>query len=169
MYEKERVPSVTLTRRSLLQGAALIPCAAVLGAQDGKVPQVLFLCPHGAAKSVLASSYFKALAAERGLRVRVDFAGTEPDPQIAPRVKEHLRQQGLEVSSAVPRQVTAADVGAADIVISLGCDLSRVPGSDGKRITQWDVPGPGEHFDEADAEIRRRVTALVDELMRQRR
>ena len=41
-----------------------------------KPPTVLFMCPHGAAKSVLASSYFERLAKERGLNVRVESAGT---------------------------------------------------------------------------------------------
>ena len=123
----------TVARRWLLMSvAATMLLSTVIRAQ--RPPQVLFLCPHGAAKSVLASTYFKAMAAERGLRVRVDFAGTEPDPQIAPKVREHLQRQGLEVTSAAPREVTAADIDAADLVISLGCDLSRVPHADTKKI-----------------------------------
>jgi arsenate reductase len=161
------VPAVDLSRRSVLRLLTLCSLVPITATQHSDPPSVLFLCPHGAAKSVLASAYFKAAAAERGLRVRVDFAGTEPDAEIAPRVREHLRQQGLEPSSS-PRQVTAGDLEQADVVISLGCDLSRVPGVDRTRVQQWDVPGPGEHFAESDAEIRRRVIALVDELMRQR-
>ena len=46
--------------------------------QPGKQPTVLFLCPHGAARSVLASAYFQRAAKERGLNVRVDAAGTDP-------------------------------------------------------------------------------------------
>ena len=55
-----------------------------------------------------------------------------------------------------------------DVVISLGCDLSRVPHADRKKIQPWNVPGLGEQFEAAEAEIRRRVTALIDELMRQK-
>lgn len=44
-------------------------------APASKPPTVLFMCPHGAAKSVLASAYFQHLAKERGLNVRVDSAG----------------------------------------------------------------------------------------------
>lgn len=47
-----------------------------------KPPTVLFMCPHGAAKSVLASAYFERLAKERGLNVRVESAGTEPDATV---------------------------------------------------------------------------------------
>jgi arsenate reductase len=167
MSPQSCVPAIDVSRRSVLRLLALCALVPVPDTQHSGPPSVLFLCPHGAAKSVLASAYFKAVAAERGLRVRVDFAGIEPDAEIAPKVRERLRQQGLEPSSS-PRQVTAGDLEQADVVISLGCDLSRFPGVDRPRVQQWDVPGPGEHFAESDAEIRRRVIALVDELVRQR-
>ena len=63
----------------------------------GKSPtsHVLFMCPHGAAKSVLASAYFAQMARERGLNVVVDFAGTEPDAEVAPKVVERLKEQGI--------------------------------------------------------------------------
>jgi arsenate reductase len=129
--------------------------------------QVLFMCPHGAAKSVLASTYFAQLAKDRGLRVRVETAGTDPDPAVSPVVKDHLTRQGYAVPAAAPRQVTARDLDEADVVVSLGCDVSRLPSVPGARVRQWDVPGPGEHLEEADAAIRAHVAALVDELARQ--
>lgn len=52
---------------------------------------VLFVCLHGAAKSVLAAADFERLAAERGLDLVADSAGTEPDPEIAPGVVAALR------------------------------------------------------------------------------
>jgi hypothetical protein len=70
-------------------------CACGSLAAQSRPTRVLFLCPHGAAKSVLASTYFVQQAAARGLRVKVDFAGTEPDAAIAPNVDTHLRNQGL--------------------------------------------------------------------------
>ena len=47
--------------------------------------KVLFICPHGAGKSVLASVYFEQFARAHGLQVRVDALGTEPDPAVAPK------------------------------------------------------------------------------------
>ena len=52
--------------------------------------RVLFMCPHGAAKSVLAIRVLRRLAKERGLNVEVDSAGTEPDPSVAPAVATRL-------------------------------------------------------------------------------
>ena len=37
---------------------------------------VVFVCEHGAAKSVVATAYFNKLAAERGLPFRATFRGT---------------------------------------------------------------------------------------------
>src|SRR5215218_6072058 len=81
-------------------------------------PTVLFMCPHGAAKSVLASAYFQRLAKERGLNVRVESAGTAPDAEVAPAVTAHLTETGYAVPIAKPRQVTSDELATADVVIS---------------------------------------------------
>jgi arsenate reductase len=129
--------------------------------------KVLFMCPHGAAKSVLASAYFRQLAKERGLNVLVASAGTEPDAVVAPAVTAHLTRQGLATPTSAPRKVTAEDFGQADLVISLGCDLSGLPKPKGT-LQMWDdIPSPSANFAAADEAIRARVIALVDELARQ--
>ena len=44
---------------------------------------LLFVCLHGAAKSVVGAAHFRRLAAARGLAVDAVAAGTEPDPALA--------------------------------------------------------------------------------------
>ena len=66
---------------------------------------VLFMCPHGAGKSVLASAYFERLAREKGLNVRVDARGTEPDPRREPEGRrapdeERLSRPGKDAAAA---------------------------------------------------------------------
>ena len=46
--------------------------------------RVLFVCLHGAAKSVVAAAHFRRLAAARGLSMTAVAAGTEPDAELAP-------------------------------------------------------------------------------------
>ena len=84
--------------------------------QPNERPTVLFMCPRGAAKSVLASAYFERLAKERGLNVRVVSAGTDPDREVAPAVASHLARNGYPVPAAAPKRVTADDM--ADAVTS---------------------------------------------------
>jgi arsenate reductase (thioredoxin) len=129
-------------------------------------PTVLFMCPHGAAKSVLASAYFERLAKERGLNVRVESAGTDPDLTVSPAVAAHLKRQGYPAPRANPRKVTAKDLESADVVVSIGCDLSGLQKPRGK-LVQWDeVPPLSENFARADEAIRNRVTELIEELVR---
>ena len=150
---------------------ALAVMAVSLRAQRGddnaplKPPTVLFMCPHGAAKSVLASAYFERLAKERGLNVRVESAGTDPDPTVSPAVAAHLKRQGYPVPGSNPRKVTAKDFESADVVISIGCDLSGLEEPRGK-LLRWDeVPPLSEDFARADEAIRKRVTDLIEELV----
>jgi arsenate reductase len=67
---------------------------------------VLFVCLHGAAKSVLAAADFRRLAAERGLDIPAASAGTEPDPAIAPGVVRALLAEGVDLGDQVPRRLT---------------------------------------------------------------
>ena len=129
-------------------------------------PTVLFMCPRGAAKSVLASAYFERLAKERGLNVRVVSAGTDPDSAVAPAVAAHLTRGGYSRPTSTPRRVAPTEVESADVVISIGCDLSGLPEPRGKLVRWDDVPPLSEDFARADDAIQKRVMALIEELVR---
>ena len=134
-----------------------------------KPQTVLFLCPRGAAKSILASAYFERLAKERGLNVRVESAGTDPDPAVAPAVAAHLMREGYPAPMSTPRKATMRDVESADVVISIGCDLSGLPQPRGE-LLRWDeVPPLSGDFVRADEAIRKRVIELVEELAGRRK
>lgn len=143
-----------------------LTAAAQTPPATAKPTKVFFMCPHGAGKSVLASAYFQKLAKERGLNVRVDSGGTEPDPAVGATVVEHLKKNGMAVPIARPRLVTPDDLATADIVVSLGCDMKAVPAPRGKLLTWDDVPGPGQDLAGSADAIRKHAEALVDELAR---
>ena len=124
------------------------------------------MCPHGAAKSVLASAYFQRLAKERGLNVHVTSAGTEPDATVSSAVAAHLKGQGYSVPIATPALVSPEEFASADVVVSIGCDLAALPQPRGRLIRWDDVPAPSDDFTAADEAIRKRVNDLVEELVR---
>src|SRR5437762_12297809 len=74
---------------------------------------VVFVCLHGAAKSLIAATLFQRLADERGLAVRSTFAGTEPDPAIQPNVVARLLEEGVDVRPLRPRRVTRDELASA--------------------------------------------------------
>ena len=145
-----------VTLLSIFGGGAQAPAATA--------PMVLFMCPHGAAKSVMASAYFQKLAKERGLNIRVDAADTDPDPELSKGVVARLQRDGYPIPIARPRAAQTRDLQNADIVISMGCDLSRLSPPAGK-IREWTVPDFSADFDRAEQSIREQVTRLVDELV----
>jgi arsenate reductase len=169
-HEARRLQRFVCAVALLACGVIAVPLASSQAGSDkpksDKPPAILFMCPHGAAKSVLASAYFQRLAKERGLDVRVTSAGTEPDPTVSPAVAAHLSAQGYPVPVAKPRQVAPEEFAAADVVISIGCDLAALPQPRGRLVRWDDVPAPSAGFTEADEAIRKRVTDLIEELVR---
>ena len=154
---------------ALLALVALVLAAPASSAQSTvEPPVVLFMCPHGAAKSVMASAYFQRLAKERGLNVRVDAAGTDPEPALSKGVVAHLQKNNYAIPIEKPRAATAADMRSADVVISMGCDLSKLPAPKGQ-LKNWNVPDFSANFDAAEQAIRDQVTRLVDEMLAQQK
>jgi arsenate reductase (thioredoxin) len=123
---------------------------------------ILFLCPHNAAKSVIAAAYCERLAAERGLTLRATSAGTDPDPGVSPGVAAALLAEGIDVSAQRPRRVTAEALARASRVISLGCNLGDIA-TPGLVVEPWDdVPSPSADLTSARAVMAAHVRRLVD-------
>lgn len=125
---------------------------------------VLFLCPHGAAKSVLAATYFQQLVQERELPFRADFAGTEPDETIMPSVVALLATEEMDVSLHRPRLVMPDELESAYHVVSLGCPTTDLPATPASFESWDDVPLVSQNAPLAAAHIRAYVEALVNRL-----
>jgi thiamine pyrophosphate-dependent acetolactate synthase large subunit-like protein len=62
--------------------------------------------------------------------------------------------------------VNSKDFESADVVISIGCDLSGLAEPRGK-LVRWDeVPPLSEDFARADEAIQKRVAELIEKLVR---
>ena len=126
---------------------------------------VLFVCLHGAAKSVIAAEYLRQLAAERGLALEVAAAGIEPDAEIPPNVVASLLREGIDVGTRQPIGVGVDMVESADLIVSFGCELGGIAPSE-TRVSYWTgVPMVSDGYAEARDEIVRRVTSLLDEIL----
>ena len=124
---------------------------------------VVFVCLHGAAKSVIAGAYFNRLAEERGLAVHASAAGIEPEPEIPGPVREGLLKDGLAVGHVRPRSVTRDELASAWRVVSFGCDLSALA-PPGRTVEKWDdVPMVSDGFAAARDAIAARVRRLLDD------
>jgi protein-tyrosine-phosphatase len=125
--------------------------------------KILFLCPHGGAKSVMAASYFNRLAQEHALpQVAVAAAAEDPYDAVPEPVAGLLERDGFDVRTFTPRRVEDDALKSATRVIGIGCGLAGVE--------HWDdVPQASEDLHGSAAAIRRHVEELVEELRTERR
>ena len=125
---------------------------------------VLFVCLHGSAKSVIAAELFRRRAAGRGLVMTAATAGIEADKAIPVGVVAGLAADGIDVSALRPRQLTGAIVASARLIVALGCRIDD-PGYAVIDLRQWDdIPAVSDGFEPARDVILDRVSALLDEL-----
>jgi len=121
--------------------------------------EILFLCQHGGAKSVIAVCHFNRLAAERSLPfVAAAAAAEDPYDAVPGPVADHLEREGFDVRAFKPHQAAAGEIGAAVRVVTIGCE---VPGFH----ERWDdVPAASEDLEASVAAIRRHVEVLAEAL-----
>ncbi len=127
-------------------------------------PTVLFLCVHNAGRSQMAAGWMRHLA---GDRVRVLSAGSEPADQVNPAAVEAMREVGIDITSHRPQRWTDETLGAADVVVTMGCG-DTCPYVPGTRYVDWELQDPAgqpvEQVRPVRDDIADRVRALIAEL-----
>src|SRR5215467_14823545 len=79
---------------------------------------VVFVCEHGAAKSIVAAAYFNKLARERNLKFRAIARGTNPQEEISASAASGLQADGLTSSEQKPVALARDDVSGAVRVVT---------------------------------------------------
>ena len=139
--------------------------SAILMQTSPSAPAIVFVCEHGAAKSVVATAYFNKLATERGLPNRATFRGTSPQDDLSVRAVAGLKADGVAVPSGKPSAVSDQDVASATHIFAIGCTLLDNARASGKAADWSDVPDDQGYPPMRDA-IVRHVKQLLDELQR---
>jgi protein-tyrosine-phosphatase len=125
--------------------------------------KILFLCPHNAVKSVIATAYFNQFASQIGLDMLADSAGTDPDEKVPPKVITMMQAEGLDITGFQPRKVTASDFDSAYRIVSVGCRSEELNTT--KEVEYWDdVPMFSENAEGSRAAIYQHIQTLIQEL-----
>ena len=127
---------------------------------------VVFVCEHGAAKSVIATAYFNKIAAERGLKAHATYRGVNPQADLSVSAMKGLKDDGLIVDEHKPALISQSDVDAASVIFAIGCTLPSNATASGKAGSWDDVPDDRGYGPTRDA-IKRHVEELVDRLLKQ--
>ena len=142
---------------------ALIAMLVVAGGLQSPSATVVFVCEHGAAKSLIATAYFNKLAAEHGLTARAEFRGIDPQDALSVSAVAGLKADGVAIPPGRPTAIGASDVAAATHIFAIGCTLPAAAAQSGKAQSWDDVPDGKGYGPMRDA-IVRHVNALLDAL-----
>ena len=119
------------------------------------MPEILFVCVHNAGRSQMAAGL--TTLRSRG-RISVRSAGSTPADEIDPVVVEAMREIGVDLDAESPKPITDDALGAADVVITMGCG-DACPVYPGKRYEDWKLDDPWGQ----DLETVRRIRNEIDE------
>ncbi len=128
-----------------------------------KDPNIIFVCEHGAAKSIIAAAYFNHLAEQDNLNIRAIARGTNPDSELSPKTVAGLQVDGLTPTETRPQKLSPANVKDAQQIVTF-CELpeeyqNQVP------IVRWDdVPPVSKNYERARDTIVDRLNLLLDSL-----
>jgi arsenate reductase (thioredoxin) len=124
---------------------------------------VLFVCEHGAAKSILAAAYFNKMARENNLSLTAIARGTHPDAELSAKAVAGLRADGLTPTESIPTKLDWKELESARRVVSF-CTL---PGEylQKARVEYWeDVPTVSEDYEKARDAILEHLKGLINHL-----
>ena len=124
--------------------------------------KIIFVCQHGAAKSIIATAYFNKLAYESGWEMYAVARGLEPEPSLSENAVIGLREDGLSSLEQVPQKLTLQEFATATRVVSF-CELPEEYQSKTTTEVWKDVPAVSEDYEKA----RDSIVARLKEMMKQ--
>jgi arsenate reductase len=126
-------------------------------------PTIVFVCEHGAAKSIIAAAYFNRFAQERNLRLRAIARGTQPDSALSAITVAGLQEDGLTPNESIPQKLSPEEMEGAEQIITF-CELPA-EFQQKVKIEQWnDVPPVSENYEGARDIIVEHLSQLIDNL-----
>ena len=125
---------------------------------DTKPLHILFVCEHGAARSVIASKYFEQVASQNGVNAIVQYRGISPDSIVGKVTRQNLVKEGFQVSNARPGKLNRQIIDESDLIILLDCQMpSGFDYSKEKVLRFSGIPSISENYNAASDSIRQIV------------
>jgi arsenate reductase len=126
------------------------------------VKTYIFACVHNAGRSQMAASWLNMLA--NPARARAVSAGTDPGTRVHAEVLEAMREAGVDLSGAVPRQLTDELARQASVLVTMGCG-EACPVVPGVRREDWPLEDPKGKPMARVREIRDEIRSRVEDLI----
>jgi arsenate reductase (thioredoxin) len=109
--------------------------------KEASARSFLFVCIHNSGRSQMAEAFAKRRA------LKASSAGTLPASTVNPTVVQAMREKGIDISSNVPKLLTADMINEASLVVTMGCSVEEVCprpmlAKMQKKLVDWDLEDP---------------------------
>ena len=153
-------------KRRVILGLALLPLLTA-HAQEASAPvdaDVVFVCQHGSAKSVIAAAHFNRLAAARGSKLRAVSRGMTPDASLQEATRAGLQRDGLLPASYAAASLSEAQVKRTRRLVTIGLEGEPDYVRQATRLQWNDVPPVSKNYDAARDAMVQKIEALLAEM-----
>ena len=125
--------------------------------------EILFVCAHGNAKSLIASRWFNRLAGERGIQARAGCRALTPENPVPAPIADRLRRDGMEIAGFEARGLTHEDLAGLSRLILIGVEPPAWVPRDGLEVEKWDgIPPASEDYEASRDAMRIRIERLLE-------
>lgn len=128
--------------------------------------KIIFVCEHGAAKSVIAATYFNKMAKERNLNYTAECRGTDPDSVVSKSAQEGLTKDKVFVPGTKPQRLAITDTANVERII-LFTKLPSEIKTDIKTENWSTLPNLDTDYEKRRNAIVSKINELLDSLEKQ--
>jgi len=125
--------------------------------------QIVFVCEHGAALSVVSAAYFNKIAKEKQLNLHAIARGTEPQKDLSVSARQGLNTDKVPFEPNPPQRLSTKDAMHARRIVAF-CPLPRKYHTLAPVETWNDVPPTGENYARARDAILTHLQKLIQQL-----
>jgi protein-tyrosine-phosphatase len=132
----------------------------------------LFVCVENSGRSQMAEAFANRIG------LSASSAGTLPSDRVSPDVVEVMKEEGIDLSTAVPKILTRKMIESATLVITMGCSVEEVCprpilAKMRKKLIDWQLEDPKgkppQRVREIRDEVKKRVEGLAGGSLGERR
>ena len=116
MFMRPRLPLLLLT--ALIAATAVCQAQATPNQIRPGTRNIVFVCEHGAALSVVSAAYFNKIARDQHLNWHAVARGVTPQENLSVAAAAGLKKDGVATEVAKPQAVTQDDLDHADYVVT---------------------------------------------------
>jgi len=145
-----------------IQIYAEVPLADDMKTESSRRYRVAFICVKNSCRSQMAEAFARHLASDL---IEPVSGGTEPAERVDPGAVEAMREIGIDMSEAHPKQLSRETLESLDLVVHMGCGAPgmclTVPGIPSE---DWGIEDPVGKSVEKYREVRDIIEMKVREL-----